>query len=272
MIKHEQTDCGGSVTVKSREGMAFVDYTLSNPDKPLWLSAFCSSASAPRLVQAVVESLCERNSPVIVTMGSKHTEIRYTPKIGRLMRVWGNDRESVYAEAFTERNLFNRVCSFSNAMKNTDIIRAEEGQIDFYEYRSVLNEIRSNNSPFMFLTIKEDFDYTLRNTSAGCVGAMIRAAEAQLHEVNGSLRQSFTQALQRISDKQDCERGYDTKYAYIGEFCSCVLLPAVVKLGIEHPFTQRVFEEFSRASSTYISECNRIVGEYLDTTDADEPT
>ena len=272
MITHEQTDCGGSVTVKSREGLAFVDYTLSNSNNPLWMSAYCGSGSTPRIAQAVIDSLYERLCPTIVTVGSKHTEIRYAPKVGRLLRVWGDERESVYAEAFAERKLFNRVCSLSNAMKHTDIIRAEGESVDLYDYRAVLSEIRAKTSPFEFLAIKEDCDYTLRNTSAGCVGGMIRAAREELDAVRGSLRESLAQALQRISDKQDGERGYDTKYAYIGEFCSCILLPAVVKLGVEHPFTQAVFTQFSRASSTYILECNRIVSEYLDASTADEPT
>lgn len=263
MIKHEPTDCGGSVTVNSPQGNATVHYTLSNANNPLSLSAHCTAGSSTRVANAVVENLAERFSPSVLIVGSIKTDVRYTPKIGRMFRCWSSDRESVYAEQFSSRNLFNRVCSFSEAMSRTDIIRARGEELDFYSYHAVMSEIRSNKKPFEFLTIKEECDYTLRGTSARCVGEMIGAAQDSLDSLT-VLRDSFGSALERIKQKQDSERGYDTRYAYIREFCACILLPAVVKLGQNHPFTQSVFSRFSSASGEYIDACEGVIAEYLD--------
>jgi hypothetical protein len=266
MITHEPTDCGGSVTVNSPEGNATVHYTLSNKNNPLSLSAHCSTGSNTRVASAIVENLAERFAPSVLLVGSTKTDVRYTPKIGKMFRCWSSDRESVYAEQFSSRNLFSRVCSFSEAMSKTDIIRARGEELDFYSYHAVMSEVRSKKKPFEFLSIKEECDYTLRGTSARCVGEMIRAAQDNLSSLT-VLREPFAEALDRIEKKQEAERGYDTRYAYIREFCACILLPAVVKLGHNHPFTQSVFSRFSSASGDYISACEGLVCEYLDNDD-----
>lgn len=246
----------------SHQGIASVNYTLSNSKKPLSISVHCGRGSNARIIGAVIESLCEKHSPVVFIVDSTETEIRYIPKVGRLFRCWSNEKQSVYTEQFSARNLFSRICSFSEAMGNTDVIRARGEEIDFFAYRSIMNEIREKHKPFEFLSIKEEFDYTLRGTSARCVEQMVNAAQRNLKHLT-VLRDAFEEALHRIEEKQSREKGYDTRYAYIREFCSCVLLPSVVKLGQDHPFTQGVFSHFSHASSDYITACDQFVTEYL---------
>lgn len=265
MIQHERTKNGGSVTVRSDGGSAWVDYTLSNSDCPLSMSVDCSSPSAHIICNSIIENLVELHSPMVLIVESTETEIRYKPKIHSLFRCWGNAHHSIYAQAFSSRNLFNRVCSVSSAMHDFDIIRVNEQGMDFYNNRQVMSEIRRKTTPFEFLSIKEECDYALRHTSAKCVDSMVQSACSLLNSIEGKGKALFAEALTRIDQKQSAERGFDTKHAFVQEFCSFVLLPAVVKLGSGHPFTQGIFKEFSQSASEYISTCEKLIAEHLDT-------
>lgn len=251
--------------MKSPDGVAWIDYTLSNNELPLCMSVDCSSPSTDTICNTVIESLVELHSPVVLIVESRDTEVRYKPKVRSLFRCWGNGHHSVYAEAFSARNLFNRVCSLSAAMHGFDIIKVNGESMDFYENRSVMSEIRRKTSPFEFLAIKEECDYTLRHTSARCVDGMVESAQKLLNTIKGNGQVAFAESLSEIDQKQSAERGFDTKHAFMQEFCSSILLPAVVKLGSDHPFTQGIFKEFSECASDYISACEKLIAEHLDT-------
>lgn len=270
MIQHEKTDSGGSVRVKSPEGFATVHFTYSNPESPLSLWCSVSAGSAPKLAMAVTESLCVRYEPVVLVVESDRTETRYTPKIGSLFRCWTHGKQSVLAEAFSSRDMFNRVCSISYAMQNTDFVRAEGDELKLYGYHSVLNKLRQDTTPFEFLSIKEECDHNIKHTSASCVDRIVSAAVAALPTISQGQRDRFSVALNEISKRQVNERGFDTRYSYIQEITTAVLLPAVVRLGSTHPFTQMVFKEFSDSAAQYISVCESFLNEYgeIDTSDS----
>lgn len=268
MIQHEQTDNGGSVTVKSLEGLAFVSYSYSNPDSTLSLWCSASDASTPKLVNAVVESLAERFSPTVLCVSAKHTETRYTPKVHSLFKCWGNPHQSVYAEAFNSRDMFSRICSLSYAMHNTDIVKVIGEEMEFYEYRAVMNDLRKKTTPFEFLSIKEECDHNIKSTSAACVQALIRSATSALDCLSERQQQPFREALSALAVRQSGERGFDTKYSYIREATTAVLLPAVVRFGNAHPFTQTIFSEFSSAASQYTGACTDFISEYAEILDA----
>lgn len=269
MIEHEKTDKGGSVRVRSAEGFATVHFTYSNPDSPLSLWCGVGAGSSPRLSAAVMGNLVERYAPTVLVVESDRTEIRYAPKVGSLFRCWTHGKQSVLAEAFSSREMFNRVCSLSYAMQNTDFVRAEGDELKLYGYHSVLNKLRQNTSPFEFLSLKEECDHNIKRTSVDCVDRIVSAATSALDTISGSQRQRFAVALQEISQRQLRERGFDTRYSYIQEITTAVLLPAVVKLGSTHPFTQKVFGEFSDSAAQYITVCEEFLNEYgeIDTSD-----
>lgn len=262
MIQHEKTDNGGSVRVKSTEGFATVHFTYSNPDSPLCLNCCVSSGSHPKLAVAITESLCERYSPVVLMLESDKTEMRFVPKIGSMFRCWTHGKQSVLAEAFSSREMFNRVCSISCAMQNTDFVRVDGGELKLYGYHAVLGRLRQQTTPFEFLSIKEECDHGIKRTAADCVDKIIAAAVAGLPEIGTAMRERFANALHEISRKQTDERGFDTRYSYIQEVVTAVLLPAVVKFGGNHPFTQLVFKEFSESAAQYTSVCEAFLSEH----------
>jgi len=268
MIQHEQTDNGGSVTVKSPQGLASVSYSYSNSESTLSLWCSASDASTPKLVNAVVESLTERFSPTVLCVSAKHTETRYTPKVHSLFKCWSNPHQSVYAEAFNSRDMFNRICSLSYAMHNTDIVKVTGEDMKFYEYRAVMNDLRKKTTPFEFLSIKEECDYSIKSTSAACVDALLRSATAALDCLTQRQQQPFREALAALALRQSRERGFDTKYSYIQEATTAILLPAVVRLGSAHPFTQNIFSEFSAAASEYTGACTEFISEYAEILDS----
>jgi len=262
MIQHEKTDSGGSVRVKSKDGFAAIHFQYSNSDSPLSLWSSVSAGSNPRIAISVIESLCERYDPVVIVVESDQTEIRYIPKIGPRFRCWTHGNQSVLAEAFSSRDMFNRVCSLSYAMQNTDFVTAETDELKFYGYRQVLGKIRQNTSPFEFLSIKEECDHDIKKTSTECVDRIVSGAVDALPSVPSKMRKQFEAALDKISHRQLGEKGFDTRYSYIQEITTAVLLPAVVKLGSNNAFTQSVFKEFSDSAAQYISVCENFLREY----------
>ena len=264
MIQYEQTDGGGSVTVKSAQGLASVSYLYSNPQSTLSLWCKASDASDPALVNTVVESLAERFAPTVLCVTAKHTETRYKPKVHSLFKCWSNPHQSVYAEAFSSREMFSRICSLSYAMHNTDIVKVIGEEMEFYEYRAVMNDLRKKTTPFEFLSIKEECDYSIKSTSAACVEALVRSATEFLKSLPDRQQQPFREALAVLSMRQSRERGFDTKYSYIQEATTAILLPAVVRLGSAHPFTQHIFGQFSSAASEYTGACTQFISEYAE--------
>ena len=259
MIEHEKTDRGGSVRVRSAEGFATVHFTYSNPDSPLSLWCGVGAGSSPRLSAAVMGNLVERYAPTVLVVESDRTEIRYAPKVGSLFRCWTHGKQSVLAEAFSSREMFNRVCSLSYAMQNTDFVRVESNEIKLYSYHSVLSRLRERTTPFEFLSLKEECDHDIKSVSIGCVERIITAALSALPTLPRSLQERFGQALREISENQSHERGFDTRYSYIQEVVTAVLLPAVVRLGSDDPFTQKVFNEFSDSAGAYIRACEEFM-------------
>jgi hypothetical protein len=262
MIQHEKTDNGGSVRVKSPEGFSTVHFTYSNPDSPLSLWCSVSAGSLPHLSSAVVSSLVERYAPSVLLVESDRTEIRYAPKIGSLFRCWTHGKQSVLAEAFSSRDMFNRVCSLSYAMQNTDFVRVEGDEMKLYGYHAVLSKLRENTMPFEFLNLKEECDHSIKFASAKCVERITAAAIAALPTLPKSQYKRFNQALHEISVRQQGERGFDTRYSYIQEVVTAVLLPAVVRFGSDHLFTQTVFAEFSDSASIYVKACEDFLTEH----------
>lgn len=261
-IHDEKSEDGGTAWVKSAEGNACVDYSRSNAESPLSLWCSVHKNSETRIALALIEALCARETPTVMVIQSDRTETRFTPKVGRLFRCWTYGHQSVMAEAFSSRDMFNRVCSLSYAMQHTDLVRVQNSEIQLYEYRSVLAEIRKQTSPFEFLNIKEECDYTVKSASARCVDRITSAAFSVLNELPQSHRRNFENALSGISAKQVSERGYDTRYSYIQELTTAVILPAVVKFGSAHPFTAAVFKVFTETAGEYVSVCEEFLLEW----------
>jgi hypothetical protein len=262
MIQHEQTDSGGSVTVKSPSGGAWVSYTVSNRENALALQCSVSRGSRAELSNAVVESLVEKHTPVVLWVEAPHTETRYRPKFGGLFKCWSNSDEAVFAEAFAARKMFSRICTLSYAMRNTDIIREDSGELKFYDYHSVLKEIRSKTKPFEFLSIKEECDYSIKRASVDVVESVVSAAQGSLQTLTEKNSRRFGDALTRLEQMQSREHGFDTRYSYIQEATVSVLLPAVVTLGNAHPFTKSVFDVFSSAASKYTEACHEFLADF----------
>lgn len=262
MIQYEKTDSGGSVKVKSPEGFATVFFNHCNSDNPMsvWFSS--SDKSSPRISLSVMNSLAERFTPSVVMIESTNTEIKYTPKIGSLFRCWTHKNQSVFSESISCRKTFDRVCSLSYAVHNTDFVRVRGEELDLYEYRDVLGRIRKNSSPFEFMSIKEECDHTIKKTSTDCVERIVSVGESCIDSISDRYRDRFSHAITEIYRKQKNETGFDTRYSFMQELTTFVLLPAVVKLGSGHPFTRAVMNEFSASTAKYVQACDVFLKEY----------
>lgn len=268
-IHDDKREDGGTVWITGADGTARVEYTRSNPDAPLSLWCAVERNSNSRIALAAVGALVERETPTVLVLQSDNTGTRYAPKLGGLFRCWTQGDQSVLAEAFAARDTFNRICSLSYAMQRNDFVRVEGEDLNLYGYHSVLSKIREQIKPFQFLAIKEECDYGMRRASSRCVDTTANAALAAVSSVPARMRGQFEQALRSISEKQTHERGYDTRYSYIQELTAAVLLPAVVRLGGDHPFTTAVFRAFTETTGEYVQACEQVLTEWreIDTED-----
>lgn len=262
MINHEQTDSGGSVRVNCGEGFCFLTYNLSNKTTPLSMQCSVGNGSAPDLVAAVVSSLLEKHEPTVLLMKSKDTAVRFRPKAGDLFRCWTQGDQTVYAEAFASRKLLERVCSLSYAMQNCDFVRVEDDEIKLFGYYDVVKRLRENTTPFEFLSLKEECDYSMRTCAVGCLRTLAESAKAHLHTIPQRDRGAFTEVTEELITKQQQESfRFDTKYSYIQEAVVGIVLPALVKYGNAHPFTAAVFTEFSKQASVYTESCEQFLND-----------
>lgn len=262
MIEHEKTDSGGSVRVKSPQGFATIHFSHFNSEFPLALWCGASSGSSQKISLAVMENLVERYSPVILVVESPQTDLKYLPKVGTLMRCWTHKNQSVFAEGFSSREMFDRVCSLSCAIQNTDFVRVNGSEINLYGYHDILGKIRKTTTPFEFMAIKEQCDHSIKHTSAECVDRIVCAARESLPNVPKNYRERFSVALDEISRRQLKEQGFDTRYSFIQELTTSIVLPAVVKFGSTHPFTQVVLKEFSESAAKYVAVCEEFLNEH----------
>ena len=261
-IHDERGEGSGTATVSTRNRNAWVHYTVSNQNQPLCLWCSVGRGSLTALTMPVVEALCQRESPVVLVVESENTELRFTPKYSRLMRCWTHGNQSVFAESFSSREAFNRVCSLSYAMQRTDFVRVNGEAVDLFGYHSVLGKIREQVKPFEFLNIKEDCDYSIKGASARCVDKITTAALASVGELSPANRARFEESLHGIASKQLAENGYDTRYSYIHELAAGILLPALVLHGAAHPFTRSVFSVFSESAGEYVEACEGFLREW----------
>lgn len=254
MIEYEQTDGCGSVRVNTVEGFAVVSFDCSNPTRPLSLQCRVSAGSSSRLAGFVIENLAERYEPSVLVVESENTELRYKPKLCEMFRCWTQNSQSVYAKAFSSRDLFSRVCNISCAMQQYDLVRIQNEEIQLFKSRDVLKKIRERTKPFEFLSIKEECDYTIRSSCVDCVRDIISTAQAALPLLSEKKREPFAEAIALLQAKQqEGGRGFDVKHSYIQETANALLLPCIVQFGNTHPFTQKVFGEFSKTTSRYIT-------------------
>jgi len=180
-----------------------------------------------------------------------------------LYRVWSNRNHSVYSPSTTHRNIFSHICSFAGAMQNTDFVKWEQDDgILFYENRAVMSWLRERCSPMEFIAEKESCDYRLKRTASDCVEALIDSANTALMWLDHNNQEAFGAALDEIHRRQSKEDGFDVRYAYIQEFCTAVALPAVVRLGMEHPFTRGIWDSFCRYTSSYLTDCRDLLDDY----------
>jgi len=277
MINHEQTDSGGSVSVNSGECFCSLSYQLSNKTSPLSMQCSVDKGSSPDIVGFVVSSLIEKHSPTVLLMKSKDTAVRFRPKVGDLFRCWTQGDQTVYAEAFSSRKLLERVCSLSYAMQNADFVRVEEDEIKLFGYYDVIKRLRENTTPFEFLSIKEECDYSMRTCAVGCLRTLAESARSNLHSIPQRDRGAFSEVTEELLNKQQQESfRFDTKYSYIQEAVVGIVLPALVKYGMQHPFTAAVFSEFSKQASVYtesseqfLNDCREILNGKSELSDED---
>jgi hypothetical protein len=262
MINYEQTDSGGSVRVNCGEGICLLTYNLSNKTTPLSMQCSVGNGSTPDLVAAVVSSLLEKHEPTVLLMKSKDTAVRFRPKAGDLFRCWTQGDQTVYAEAFASRKLLERVCSLSYAMQNCDFVRVEDDEIKLFGYYDVVKRLRENSTPFEFLSLKEECDYSMRTCAAGCLRTLAESAKAHLYTIPQRDRGAFTEVTKELITKQQQESfRFDTKYSYIQEAVVGIVLPALVKYGTTHPFTAAVFTEFSKQASVYTESSEKFLND-----------
>jgi hypothetical protein len=277
MIEHDTTDSGGSVRVNCAEGFCSLTYQLSNKNRPLSMQCSVGNGSTPVLVSAVVDSLLEKHEPTVLLMKSKDTAVRFRPKMGDLFRCWTQNEQTVYAKAFGSRKLLERVCSLSYAMQNVDFVRVQGDEIRLFDYYDVVKRIRENTTPFEFLSIKEECDYSMRNCAVGCLRTLVESVNEGLDSLPRQDREAFSQVAEDLLRQQQCESfRFDTKYSYIQEAVVGIVLPALVKYGASHPFTAAVFREFSKQASVYteaseqfLSDCSEILNGKLQQSDED---
>jgi hypothetical protein len=148
-------------------------------------------------------------------------------------------------------------------MQNADFVRVQNDQVDLFDYHDVLKGIREHTSPFEFLSIKEECDYSLKTCAVGCLRTLVECAEGEMESLSMSDREAFAEVARRLLSQQELETfRFDTKYSYIQEAVTGLLLPALVKYGADHPFTSAVFAEFSKQASVYTKASEQFMDEY----------
>jgi len=263
MINYEQTDNGGSVCVAQDTNFCTLTYQLSNKTSPLSIRCSVDKNSAPKTVGFVVCSLLEKYSPKVLLISSKDIAVRFIPKFGNMFRCWTQGDQTVYAESFSSRNIFERVCSISYAMQNSNFVRVENNEIKLFGYCDVLKRLRKNTTSLEFLTLKEECDYYMKTVAVKGVCDLIETAEKNLYTIPQKDRLAFQEVSKQLLREQGQESfNFDTKYSYIQEAVVGIVLPAIVKYGLAHPFTEAVLSEFSKQASVYTRSSEELISSY----------
>jgi len=262
MIEHYATESGGSVRVKSLKGSAQVSFSYSNPKDTLSLWCRVQPHSDTQLSAAIISNLAERYTPCVLSVFTEDTGLRFKPKYWNLFRGWTHKGVSVFADSMSSKIQFESICLFATAMSNTDFIREKNGEIDFYSRGDILRWLHEQCSPMEFTALKEECDYRLRKTASECVEAMVDSATDSLLWLDPSDAAVFESTLNELKRRQIRESGFDTRYAYVQEFCTAIALPALVRLGVDNPFTAQIWEDFCKYSSVYLADCGEIMRDY----------
>lgn len=266
MIEHYATESGGSVRVKSLKGSAQVSFSYSNPQDTLSLWCRVQPHSDTQLSAAIIGNLAERYTPCVLSVFTEDTGLRFKPKYWNLSRGWTHKSQSVFVESMSAKSQFQTICVFAAAMGNTDFIRERGGEINFYSRADVLRWLNERCNPMEFVALKEECDYRLRKTAAECVDSLIESATDSLLWLDSggdsATAAAFESALGELKRRQNKEHGFDTRYAHIQEFCTAVALPAMVRLGAEHPFTAQIWEDFCKFSTSYLADCEQLMRNY----------
>ncbi len=262
MIEHYATESGGSVKVKSLSGSAQVCFSYSNPQDTLSLWCRVQPHSDTKLSAAIIDNLSERYTPCVLTVFTEDIGLRFKPKYWNLFRGWTHKTVSVFADSIIAKTQFETICLFATAMGNTDFIREKNGEIDFYSRNDILRWLHKKCSPMEFTALKEDCDYRLRKTASECVDALVDSATDSLIWLDSADAAVFESALHELKRRQGRERGFDTRYAHVQEFCTAIALPALVRLGADNPFTAQIWEDFCKFSSAYLADCDEIMRDY----------
>lgn len=263
MILHDETDVGGSVNVTTKTKKCSVLYEWSNKTHPLSIWCKVSDGSDPKIASGILNTLEEKYQPTVLSVDSHNTAIKYSPKVGGLMRYWTQDDKSVYAKAFNYREIFERVCSLSYAMSKKDFIKVNGDTIDLIGYHAVLKAIRENTMPLAFLALKEECDYSMMDTSVNCVKRLLSCSEKNMKCLSETDRSRFEESVALIHTKQDAEAVYfDTKRSYLHEVVTSLLLPAIVKYGDSAAYPRLMINEFSSQISNYVDSSDRFMKEY----------
>jgi hypothetical protein len=137
-------------------------------------------------------------------------------------------------------------------MQNSDFMIVKGDEVQLFRYCDVVKRLRENTTPFEFLSIKEECDYSMRTCAVGCLRTLAETAKSHLHNIPQMDRDAFTRVVEELLCKQHGENfQFDKKYSYIQEGVVGIVLPALVKYGMKHPFTTAVFTEFLKQSSVY---------------------
>lgn len=260
MIKCDKTLSGGSVCVENGNETASVSFIYSNKTNPLSLSCVVDRKSSCSLSYSIIENLIQKYNPCVVVLTTHDTTLRFKPKIGSVFRCWTSENQSLFTEGFSSRKLFNRVCDISSAMQDYNFIKAENEELQFFRYKDVISKVKENTNPMEFSSIKEECDYSIRSSCVRSVRSIMETANSSLALLSHPLAKQFNEAIENLNTRQnEYAMGFDIKNSIIQEATNFILIPAIVKLGNDHPFTQAIFDEFSKSTSHYISSSEKFL-------------
>lgn len=265
MIKCRKNNHGGSVTVRDGSTTTVLEFTVSDSSAvPLVLHLKCGGIIT-RVVSALLESMVLKyRSPVVFTELA-NAQLRYMPSIANtVFRQFTHESRSVYTQPFPDSARMSRLLTLAEAMNSYCFVRTAGEDLQMFDRYTVLGTLRRHMTPFEFMSVKEECDYGVQNSCVDTTRKVIAAARSALTHA-GSHSAAFTEILNRVDGLQNTgAAAFDTKTSYIREAIECILLPALVLLGHENPFTRAVAGTFVQGAADYTSLSEEFMGTYED--------
>lgn len=254
MIKTSNKPNGGEIRVEHGRDTAHVDFTITNQGYPVLCLTCRTKQGNAKLTENIVSALVEKYSPLVMVLETPMKELKYAGKFQPLLRC-----DSLFINNREHREFFEKLITTAEAIDSWAFVNKKESSIDFYKRHAILKMIRENTTPFEFLSIKEECDYSARERCSKGFREVVQVAKSSLEHCHQhkTCLESVVKYLEKTGEdefRNSCDTTNGMK--------KCVtelIVPSIIWLGESHSFVQSIVKTFDAEATKYYEDSNEFL-------------